>query len=98
MWPFDQNNQNYYQQYAQAYNSGNYYGIDPNQALGHLGQFMQGAPFEVQQPLYQQHFQQMPFEQRVAFAQQLPPQYYADPNDPYALSQSFLRVGREQPG
>lgn len=97
MWPFDQNNHHIYQQYAQAYDTGNYYGIDPYQTWGHLGQFMQSAPMDMQQQIYQQHFAQMPYEQRAVFAQQMPPQYYADPNDPYGLSQSLLRLGQEQP-
>ena len=97
MWPFDQNNRQMYEQYAQAYDTGNYNGFNPLQALGHVVQFMQGAPIETQQQLYQQHFEQMPFEQRAALAQQMPPQYRADPNDTYSLSQNFLRLGQEQP-
>lgn len=97
MWPFDQNNQQMYQQYAQAYDTGNYYGFDPHQALGYLQQFIQGAPLDMQQQLYQQHFAQMPYEQRVALAQQMPPQYYMDPNNPGLMAQSFLRLGQEQP-
>jgi hypothetical protein len=97
MWPFDQNNNQVYQQYAQAYDTGNYNGFDPFQALGHITQFMQGAPMDMQQRVFQQHFEQMPYEQRVALAQQMPPEYYADPNDTYSLSQNFLRLGQEQP-
>lgn len=97
MWPFDQNNQNAYQQYAQGYDTGNYNGFDQNQAFGHLQQFMQGAPLDMQQQLYQQHFTQMPYEQRAFLAQQVPPQYGMNPNDPFSMSQSFLRMGQEQP-
>ncbi len=97
MWPFDQNNQYAYQQYAQGYDTGNYNGFDQNQAFGHLQQFMQGAPLDMQQQLYQQHFAQMPYEQRALLAQQVPPQYGMNPNDPFSMSQSFLRMGREQP-
>ncbi len=97
MWPFDQNNNQVYQQYAQAYDTGNYNGFDPFQALGHITQFMQGAPMDMQQRVFQQHFEQMPYEQRMALAQQMPPEYYADPNDTYSLSQNFLRLGQEQP-
>lgn len=97
MWPFDRNNQQFYQQYAQGYDTGNYNGFDPIQAIGHITQFVQGAPPDMQQRIYQQHFEQMPYEQRMAFAQQLPPEYYADPNNSYSLSQNFLRLGREQP-
>lgn len=98
MWPFDQNNQPMYQQYASAYDSGNFSGVDPNQAYGHIQQFMQGAPFDMQQNVYQQHFAQMPYEQRAFFAQQIPPQYGLDPNNPMAMAQGFARFGREQPG
>lgn len=97
MWPFDQNNQQVYQQYANAYDTGNYYGFDQNQVLNHLHQFFTGAPANMQQQLYQQHFAQMPFEQRMLLAQQMPPQYYMDPNDPYSMAQSFTRLGQEQP-
>ncbi|MBV9615545.1 MAG: hypothetical protein JO031_08820 [Ktedonobacteraceae bacterium] len=97
MWPFDQNNQQMYQQYAQAYDTNNYYGIDNNQVWGHLFQFMRGAPMDMQQRIYQQHFDQMPYEQRVALAQQMPPGYYMDPNDTWSMAQSFHRLGQEQP-
>lgn len=97
MWPFDQNNQGMYQQYAQGYDTGNYNNFDQNQAFGHVQQFMQGAPFDMQQQIYQQHFNQMPYEQRVAFAQQMPPQYAMNPNDPLSMAQNFFRFGQEQP-
>lgn len=98
MWPFDQNNQGMYQQYAQAYNNGNFGGFDPNQALGYVEQFFRGAPPQLQQQVYQEHFAQMPYEQRMFLAQQVPPQYAMDPNDPWSMSQSFMRMGQEQPG
>lgn len=97
MWPFDQNNQQMYQQYAQAYDNNNYQGIDNNQIWGHLFQFMQGAPMDMQQGIYQQHFNQMPYEQRVVLAQQMPQGYYMDPNDTWSMAQSFHRLGQEQP-
>ncbi len=97
MWPFDQNYQPVYQQYSQAYDTGNYNGVDPYQAFGHLQQFMMGAPDDMQQQLYMQHFSQMPYEQRTLLAQRMPPQYGMDINDPWSMSQSFWRLGREQP-
>lgn len=97
MWPFDQSNQAVYQQYAQAYDAGSFNGLDHRQALGHIQQFMQGAPVDMQQQLYQQHFSQMPYEQRLVLAQQMPPQYAMDPNDPWSMTQGFLRMGQEQP-
>ncbi len=97
MWPFDNNNQQVYQQYAQAYDSGNYNGFDPFQALGHVTQFMQGAPLDTQHNLYRQHFEQMPYEQRAALVQQMPYEYQADPNDTNALARNFARLGQERP-
>jgi hypothetical protein len=98
MWPFDQNNQQMYQQYAQGYQTGNYSGIDNNQVWSNLMQFMQGAPSDMQQSIYQQHFEQMPFEQRTLLAQQMPQGYYMDPNDTWSMAQTFHRLGQEQPG
>src|SRR5579859_3346489 len=98
MWPFNQYNQPIYQQYASAYDTGNYSGFDQNQVFGHIQQFMQGAPFDLQQNVYQQHFAQMPYQQRAFLAQQIPPQYGMDPNNPYAMAQGFTRFGQEQPG
>ncbi len=60
MFPFDQNNQQQYQQYAQASDSGDYSQVDPDQAAGHVQQFAQNAPPEMQQQAYGQYFQQMP--------------------------------------
>ncbi len=97
MWPFDSNNRQMYQQYAQAYNTQNYDGIDHNQAIGHMQQFAQYAPPEFQQQVYQQHFEQMPYEQRAQFAQQMPPQYGMYPNNPQAMAQGFYQMG-QQPG
>jgi hypothetical protein len=98
MWPIDQNNQQMYQQYAQAYDTNNYSSIDQNQAMGQLQQFMQNAPPDIQQRVYQQHFGQMPYEQRQQFVQQMPPQYGMDPNDPQGMAQCFQQMGQEQPG
>src|SRR5207244_12509900 len=74
MWPFDQNNQQMYQQYAQAYDTSNFMGLDHHHALGWLQQFIMGAPPDMQQQIYQQHFAQMPYDQRAFLAQQVPPQ------------------------
>lgn len=97
MWPFDQNNQPMYQQYAQAYDTGNYNNFNQGNVLGHILQFIQGAPPDLQQRVFQQHFEQMPYEQRMAMAQQVPPQYGMDPNDPWSMTQGFMRLGQEQP-
>ena len=98
MWPFDQNNQQTYEQYAQAGQSGDYSNMDQNQAMGHMQQFMQNAPYDTQQQVYQQHFEQMPYEQRSQFAQQMPQGYGVDPNDPRGMAQGFQQMGQEQPG
>ncbi|HYU72721.1 MAG TPA: hypothetical protein VEL31_08565 [Ktedonobacteraceae bacterium] len=98
MWPFDQNNQQLYQQYAQARQTGDYSNIDQSQAMGNVQQFIQNAPADTQQQVYQQHFEQMPDNQRAQFAQQMPPEYGADPNNPQGMAQGFQRMGQEQPG
>ncbi|GLV57308.1 hypothetical protein KDH_41440 [Dictyobacter sp. S3.2.2.5] len=97
MWPFDQNQHQVYQQYAQAYDTGNFSGFDPMQAINHLRQFIQGAPPEMQQNIYQQHFDQMPYEQRAILAQQMPPQYGVDPGNSWSMAQGLMRMGQEQP-
>lgn len=97
MWPFDNNNQQVYQQYAQAYDSGDYSNVDPNQAAYHLQQFTQNAPPDLQQQIFQQHFGQMPYEQRAALAQHMPQHYNVNPNDPFSMAQGFMRLGKEHP-
>ncbi|GAC1364789.1 MAG: hypothetical protein NVS2B12_22720 [Ktedonobacteraceae bacterium] len=97
MWPFDQSKQDNYQQYAQAYNSGNFNNVDPNQASGDLQTFAQNAPPDVQQRIYAEHFSQLPPDQRALIAQQMPQEYGVDPNDPNSMAQGFSRLGQERP-
>jgi hypothetical protein len=99
MYPFDQNNQQQYQQYAQASDSGDYSQVDPNEATSHVQQFAQNAPPEMQQQVYGQAFQQMPQDQREQFVQQLPPeaQGQMDPNDPQGMGQSLHQMGQQDP-
>ncbi|GHO87250.1 hypothetical protein [Dictyobacter formicarum] len=97
MWPFDQNQHQVYQQYAQAYDTGNFDAFDPIQAINHLRQFIQGAPSEMQQNIYQQHFEQMPYEQRAILAQRIPPQYGANPDNTWSMAQGLVHMGHEQP-
>ena len=97
MWPFDQNNQQMYQQYAQAYQTGNYSNIDPNQARGQLKAFVQNAPPDVQQRVFQQHFAQMSPDQRAQIAQQLLPGYGVNSNDPNSMAQGIARLSQERP-
>src|SRR6266851_2951464 len=85
MWPFDSNKQQMYQQYTQAYNTGDYSNIDPNHAAGQLQAFMQSAPPEVQQQIFMEHFNQMP------------PEYGVNPNDPSSMARGFQRMGQERP-
>ena len=97
MWPFDSNNHQQYQQYAQAYDSGYYNNVDPNQAAFHLQQFVQSAPPDMQQQIYQQHFAQLPYEQLAALAQHMPQHYKVDPGNPLSMAQGFMRLGQEHP-
>jgi hypothetical protein len=97
MWPFDPNKQEMYQRYAQAYSTGNYSGIDPNEARGNLQQFVQNAPPEEQRQVFLQHFSQMSPDQRAQIAQIFPPEYGVNPNDPASLAQGMARASRERP-
>ncbi len=71
MFPFDQANQQQYDQYAQASDSGDYSGIDQDQAAGHVQQFAQNAPPEMQQQVYGQAFGQMDPSDPQGMGQQL---------------------------
>jgi hypothetical protein len=97
MWPFDPNKQEMYQRYAQAYNTGNYSNIDQNEAREQLQQFVRNAPPNEQQEVFRQHFSQMSPNERAQIAQQLPPEYGANPNDPASLAQAMARASRERP-
>jgi hypothetical protein len=97
MWPFDSNKEQTYQRYAQAYETGDYSNIDPNEAQGHLQQFVQNAHPDVQQRVFQQHFAQMPPHQRAQLAQEFPPEYGVNPNDPASMAQSIAQLRQERP-
>jgi hypothetical protein len=97
MWPFDPNKQHVYQRYAQAYETGDDSNLDRNEAAMHLQQFTQNAPPDVQQRVFQQHFAQMPSDQRAQLAQQLPPEYAVNPNDPTSMAQNMARLSQERP-
>ena len=97
MWPFDSNKQETYQRYAQAFDSGDYSNIDPNEAQGHLQQFVQNAPPNEQLEVFQQHFSQMSPDQCAQLAQQFPPEYGIDPNNPGSMAQGMARASRERP-
>ena len=97
MFPFDQSNPQMYQQYQQAYESGNTSGLDHNQLLGHVTQFMQSAPPGMQSGVLGQLFSQMEPQQRQNFSQAMPPEYQADPNNPQQLAQNFQQLGQQRP-
>jgi len=44
-----------------------------------------------------QHFSQITPDQRTQLAQQFPPEYNADPNDPSSMAQPMARAGKERP-
>ena len=97
MWPFDQNKQQQYQQYAQAYDTGNYNSIDPNEAQGQVQQFVQNAPPNEIQHVFEQHFANLDPSQRTQLAQQFPPEYGVNPNNPASMAQSMARMKQERP-
>jgi len=95
MWPFDTNNQHTYQTYVQAYEQGDYSNIDQNQVRGHVRQFVQNAPPDVQERIFQQHFAELSPEQRAQIVQMFPSEYQVDPNNPAAMAQSMTRLKQE---
>ena len=94
---FDPNQQDQYQRYAQAYDSGDYSNIDPNAAQGQVQQFVQNAPPDEQQEVFQQHFGQLSPDQAAQLAQEFPPEYGVDPNDPASMAQGMARASQERP-
>ena len=97
MWPFDPNKRQMYDKYAQAYETGDYSNIDQNEAMGQLQQFVQNAPPNEQQEVFQRHFAQMSPDQRAQVAQMFPPEYGVNPNDPTSVAQGMARASQERP-
>ena len=99
MFGFDQDEEQKFQQYAQAADQGDYSQIDHNEAAGTLQQFAQNAPPDLQQRAYAQAFSQMPDDCRQQLVQELPPdvQGQLDPSDPQALAQGFAQVTQQRP-
>jgi hypothetical protein len=99
MFPFDQDEEQKFQQYAQAADQGDYSQIDHYEAAGSLQQFAQKAPRDLQQRAYAQAFSQMPDDYRQQFVQELPPdvQEQLDPSDPEAMAQGFAQVTQQRP-
>jgi hypothetical protein len=99
MGQFDQDQQDVYQQYAQAADQGDYSQIDHYEAASTLQQFAQNAPPDLQQRAYAQAFSQMPDAYRQQLVQELPPdvQEKLDPSDPQAMAQGFAQVTQQRP-
>src|SRR5436305_6129255 len=99
MFEFDQDQEQRFQQYAQAADQGDYSQIDHYEAAGTLQQFAQEAPPDLQQRAYAQAFSQMPDDYRQQFVQELPPdvQEQLDPSDPHAMAQGFAQVTKQRP-
>jgi len=99
MFEFDQDQEQRFQQYAQAADQGDYSQIDHYEAAGTLQQFAQDAPPDLQQRAYAQAFSQMPDDYRQQFVQELPPdvQEQLDPSDPHAMAQGFAQVTKQRP-
>lgn len=94
---FNPNTQDTYQRYAQAYDSGDYSNLDANEAQGQIQQFIQNAPPNEQQEIFQRHFSQMSPEERAQLAQEFPPEYGVDPNNPGSMAQGMARASQERP-
>jgi hypothetical protein len=71
MWPFDQNNQQMYQQYANAWDQGTYGQLPEQEVRQNYNQFIQNAPPQVVQQAHQQYYEQMPQQQRGGLMQGL---------------------------
>ncbi len=64
MWPFDQNKQQTYQNYANAWDQGTYSQIPDQDAYHNYRQFVQNAPPQVVEHVHEQYYNQMPPQQR----------------------------------
>jgi hypothetical protein len=98
MWPYDQNNQQMYQQYANAWDQGTYSQLPEHEVRQNYGQFIQNAPPQVVEQAHQQYYEQMPPQQRAGLFQNLlgaltqqgvnPQQIGIQNTDPYRMSPS----------
>ncbi len=96
MYPYDQNNQQMYQQYANHWDQGTYSQIPDQQAYQNYGQFVQNAPPQMVEQVHQQYYEQMPQQQRGNLMQGLlgsltgqgfnPQQAGIQNTDPYNMS------------
>jgi hypothetical protein len=71
MWPFDQNKQQMYQQYATHADQGTYGQIPEQEARQNYQQFVQNAPPQMVEQAHAQYYQQMPPEQHASLMQGL---------------------------
>jgi hypothetical protein len=71
MWPYDPNNQQMYQQYANHWDQGTYGQIPEQQARQNYQQFVQNAPPQMVEQVHQQYYEQMPPQQRGGLIQGL---------------------------
>ena len=96
MWPFDQNNRQMYQQYANAWDQGTYGQLPEQEVQQHYQQFVQNAPPQMVEQVHQQYYEQMPAEQRGGLMQGLmggltqqgydPRQAGIQTTEPYSIS------------
>ncbi len=96
MWPFDPNNQQMYQNYANAWDQGTYNQLPEQEAHQNYRQFVQNAPPEMVQQVHEQYYEQMPPQQRGGLMQGLmgaltqqgynPQQAGIQNADPYSMS------------
>jgi len=99
MYPFDPANKPLYDQYLRAHETGDHSEIDHDQLRGHVQEFMQNAPPEMQQHVFAQYFEQLTPEQRHQFVQQMGQgaQGTVDPTSPQQMAHDFHQAG-QQPG
>ena len=71
MWPYDPNNQQMYQNYANAWDQGTYSQIPDQEAYQNYRQFVNNAPPQMVAQAHQQYYQQMPPQQRSGLLQGL---------------------------
>ena len=98
MWPYNQNNQQMYQQYADAWDQGNYTQLPEHEVRQNYRQFIQNAPPQMVEQAHQQYYEQMPPQQRGGLFQHLlsaltqqginPQQMGIQNTDPYRMSPS----------
>ncbi len=97
MWQNDPNNQQQmYQQYANAWDQGNYQQIPHQDAWQNYNQFMNNAPPQMVEQVHQQYYQQMPPQERGGLLQGImgglmqrgvsPQQMGVQNTDPYSMS------------